>query len=160
MAVFTIFVVEDDAWYKKILSYHLSLNPDYEVTTFETGRDCLENLKRKPDLITVDYSLPDMKGDELFKKIKTVMPNVPVIIISSQEDVSVAVKMLKMGAKDYLVKDEATKELLWNSILKIRENQSLIQEVETLKEELGQKYAFEKTIIGQSKSLKKIFSLL
>lgn len=160
MAAFSIFVVEDDAWYKKILSYHLSLNPDYQVTTFETGKECLDNLKKRPDLITIDYSLPDMKGDELFKQIKSIMPNVPVIIISSQEDVSVAVKMLKMGARDYLVKDEATKELLWNSILKIRENQSLMQEVETLKEELGQKYAFEKTIIGQSSSLKKIFSLL
>ena len=79
----------------------------------------------KPDLITLDFSLPDLKGDALFKKIRDVNPTVPVIMISSQEDISVAVNLLKMGVSDYLIKDEATKDLLWNSILRIRETQSL-----------------------------------
>jgi DNA-binding NtrC family response regulator len=65
-----------------------------------------------------------------------------------------------MGASDYLVKDEATKDLLWNSIIRIRENQSLKEEVEHLKEELGNKYSFQKSIIGQSDRLKKVFRLI
>ena len=57
-----IFIVEDDSWYRNLLSYTLQLNPDYEVVGFENAKDCLNNLHQKPDLITIDYSLPGMNG--------------------------------------------------------------------------------------------------
>lgn len=157
---FSIFIVEDDKWYGEILAYHLSLNPDYKVTRYESAKECLAKLSDKPDLITIDFSLPDMQGDELFRRIREVNPTVPVVIISGQDEVAVAVKLLKMGVSDYLIKDEATKDLLWNSVVKIRENQSLKKEVEHLREELGQKFSFEKSIIGQSDKLKKVFTMM
>ncbi|MBS1668482.1 MAG: sigma-54-dependent Fis family transcriptional regulator [Bacteroidetes bacterium] len=160
MNAYNIYIVEDDPWYGEILSYHLSLNPDFKITRFQTAKDFLGKLHQQPDLITIDFSLPDMKGDKLFEKIREVNPTVPVIVISSQENIMVAVNLLKMGVSDYFIKDDATKELLWNSILRIKENQNLKKEVENLREELGQKYAFEKTIIGQSPSLKKIFTVM
>lgn len=160
MEAYSIFIVEDDPWYSEILAYHLGLNPDYKVTRFENGTDCIAKMHLKPDLVTIDFSLPDMQGDELFKKIREVNPQVPVIVISSQEDVFVAVNLLKMGVNDYLIKDEATKDLLWNSVIRIRENQSLKKEVEILREELGQKFSFQKTLIGQSESLKKVFRMM
>jgi two-component system, NtrC family, response regulator AtoC len=160
MAAYHIYIVEDDPWYGEILAYHLGLNPDYKVTRFETGKDCLAKMSAKPDLVTIDFSLPDMKGDELFKKIRELQPGIPVVIISAQEEVSIAVSLLKMGVSDYLIKDEATKDLLWNSIIRIRENQSLKKEVEHLREELGQKYSFRKTLIGQSESLEKVFTMM
>lgn len=160
MESFKIFIVEDDPWYGEILAYHLGLNPDYKVTRYETGKQCLDNLSAKPDLVTIDFTLPDMRGDELFKRIKELNPAVPVIIISAQDEVSIAVALLKAGVNDYLVKDEATKDLLWNSVIRIRENQSLKKEVEQLREELGQKFAFDKTIIGQSEKLKKVFAMM
>ncbi len=160
MSAYNIYIVEDDPWYGEILDYHLSLNPDYKVTRFESGKDVLAKMHLKPDLVTIDFSLPDIEGDELFKRIREASPNVPVIVISSQEEVTVAVNLLKMGVNDYLVKDEATKDLLWNSIIRIRETQSLKKEVEQLREELGQKFSFQKTMIGQSESLKKVFTLI
>lgn len=160
MQPYTIYIVEDDPWYGEILAYHLSLNPDYKVERFETAKDCLAKMSSKPDLLTIDFSLPDMQGDQLFKKIREINPTVPVIIISAQEEVSIAVNLLKMGVSDYLVKDEATKDLLWNSVVRIRENQSLKKEVEHLKEELGQKYSFQKTLIGQSENLKRVFTMM
>lgn len=160
MSAYNIYIVEDDPWYGEILDYHLSLNPDYKVTRFESGKDVLAKMHLKPDLVTIDFSLPDIAGDELFKKIRESSPHVPVIVISSQEEVAVAVNLLKMGVNDYLVKDEATKDLLWNSIIRIRETQSLKKEVEQLREELGQKFSFQKTMIGQSESLKKVFTLI
>jgi two-component system, NtrC family, response regulator AtoC len=160
MSAYNIYMVEDDPWYGEILDYHLSLNPDYKVTRFETGKDCLAKMHLKPDLVTIDFSLPDITGDDLFKRIREASPQVPVIVISSQEEVAVAVNLLKMGVNDYLVKDEATKDLLWNSIIRIRETQSLKKEVEQLREELGQKFSFQKTMIGQSESLKKVFNLI
>ena len=113
MDLYKIFIVEDDAWYGEILQYHLSLNPDYEVTLFKTGKECLSNMSLQPDLVTLDFSLPDLTGDKLFKKIREVNPQLPVIMISSQEDISVAVNLLKLGVSDYLIKDEATKDLLY-----------------------------------------------
>lgn len=160
MSVYNIYIVEDDPWYGEILTYHLGLNSDYKVTRFETAKDCLAKMHLKPDLITIDFSLPDMTGDKLYREIKETNPTVPVIIISSQEDVTVAVNLLKMGVNDYLIKDEATKDLLWNSIIRIRENQTLKKEVEHLKEELGQKFSFDKSIIGQSEKLKKVFAMM
>jgi DNA-binding NtrC family response regulator len=160
MSVTKIFLVEDDTWIGELFKHHLSLNPDYQVSLFKTGKECLNNLHTKPDIISIDFGLPDMTGDALLKKIHEVNKNIPVIVISGQEDISVAVNFLKTGAKDYIIKDEHTKDLLWNSILKIRENLELKQEVEVLKEQLEQKFSFEKTIIGQSDALKKTFVLI
>lgn len=155
-----IFLVEDDPFFGELLKYHLSLNPDYQVQVFNTGKDCLKNLIHKPDIISIDFGLPDISGDQLLRKIQEHDSSIPVIVISGQEDVSVAVNFLKAGARDYIIKDENTKEMLWNSILKLRENISLKKEVEVLKKQLEQKYSFEKTIIGQSDALKKSFSLI
>lgn len=160
MSNYCIFIVEDDPWYGEILAYHLSLNPDYTTSLFTSGKDCLANLYKKPDLISIDFSLPDINGIELYKKIKAAYADIPVIVISAQEDVSTAVELLKMGVTDYLVKDESTKDLLWNAVKRIRENQSLKKEVESLREELGQKYDFEKIIKGTSPAINNVFRLM
>ncbi|MCF2219345.1 MAG: sigma-54-dependent Fis family transcriptional regulator [Chlorobi bacterium] len=153
-----IFLVDDDPFFGEMLKYHLELNPDYEVFLYSSGRECLSELYRNPDIICIDFGLPDIQGDDLFKQIKGIYPSLPIIVISGQENISVAIDFLKQGAKDYIVKNEHTKELLWNSIIRLRENISLKQEVEELKDELEKKYSFEKTIIGQSESIKNIFS--
>lgn len=160
MQAYNIFIVEDDPWYGEILGYHLGLNPDYQITRFDTAKACLDHMHLMPDLVTIDFSLPDMTGRNLFKKIHESYPQIPVVVISSQEDITVAVDLLKMGVNDYLVKDDSTKDLLWNAIIRIRENQSLKKEVEILREELGQKFSFDKSIIGQSEKLNKVFSMM
>lgn len=160
MAAYQIFIIEDDEWYGEILQYHLSLNPDYQITRFTRGWDCIKALFQKPDLITIDYSLPDINGAELLKQIQQIHPEVPVIVISAQEDIATAIDLYKKGIADYLVKDEHTKEMLWNAIRRIRENQSLKKEVQILREELGQKYEFERVIRGSSPPIKKLFSFM
>ena len=65
-----IFVVEDNDWYNRLLVHTLSLNPDYEVKSFFTGHDFLAALHERPDIVTLDYRLPDMTGDELLKQIR------------------------------------------------------------------------------------------
>jgi hypothetical protein len=61
---FTVFVVEDDEFYSEVLEYHLSLNPDITVRKFTNAQDFLKNLDKNPSLVTLDYSLPDMEGEE------------------------------------------------------------------------------------------------
>ena len=160
MDFFRIFIVEDDPWYGEMLKYHVSLNPDYEVHLFENGKDCLNNLYKQPNVICVDYNLPDLTGDKLLRKIKTYNSSIPVIIISGQEEIRIVLELLKHGAYEYIIKDDNTKEVLWNSILHIKENRNLKVEIEELKIRLETKYDFEKNIIGQSSAIKKQFLLI
>lgn len=160
MKPFKIVIAEDDRWYAELLHYHLSLNPDYDVSWVETGKDLLNELASKPHVITLDYTLPDIGGNELFKRIKNESPKSEVIVVSGQEDVKVAVGLLKEGAYDYIVKDDDTKDRLWQTVVRIREHQALKTEVEHLREEVGKQYDFSKTIIGNSPDIKKVFGLL
>ena len=160
MNPFKVFVVEDDPFYGEMLKYHISLNPDYVVEKFETGKDFLHNLYKNPSVISLDYSLPDMSGLEVLKKVKEFNPEIPVIIVSGQEDVSTAVILLKEGAYDYFVKDDDTKDRIWNALKNIREKVELEKEIDVLKEEIGKKYKFGNIIKGNSPEIKNIFSLI
>lgn len=155
-----IFIVEDDPWYGEILQHHLELNPENEVHRFEDGASLMRALHQKPHLITLDYSLPDTSGAELLKRIRSESPDTAVVIVSGQEDVGTAVNLLKEGAFDYLVKDDNTRDRLWNTANRAKEQWALKQEVATLREEVGMKYDFGKAIIGSSPALKKVFAMM
>lgn len=160
MSTLKIFVVEDDTIYGEVLRHHLSLNPSNEVILFKTGKECLENLYQKPDVISLDYMLPDISGEQCLKKIKADYPALPVIIVSGQEDVRTAINLLRVGVYDYLVKDEDTKDRLWNEVNKIRERKSLNNELDDLKQEVAKKYAFRSVIKGSSPAIKEVFDLM
>jgi two-component system response regulator AtoC len=157
---FKVFIVEDDTWYGSMLQHYLSLNPEYEVKRFESPNEFFAQLHHNPDVITLDYSLPDCDGSEVLKKIKETNPEARVIIISGQEDVATAINLLKNGAFEYIVKDDETKDRLWNSILHLREISDLKQEVETLKTQVGRKYDFSEMIIGKSDAIRKVFGMI
>ena len=157
---FTIFIIEDDKWYGELLEYHLANNPEYIVKRFTNGRDALANMYLKPCVVTLDYSLPDLSGEAVLKKIKQGYPETDVVMISGQEDVATAVNLLKEGAYDYIVKDDEARNRLWNIIIKIREHQAMRGEIEQLREEIGRKYDFENTIIGKSPAITKIYQLI
>lgn len=155
-----IFVVEDDPAYSKFLKFVLGLNPDFEVTFFTTAKEFISNLHRRPSIVTLDYSLPDMAGEKVLKEIRDFDPDISVIIVSAQEKIGTAVELLKIGAFDYISKDEDAKDRILNSINNARNKNSLIREIDRLKLEITEKYEFEKSIIGTSPAIKKIFGLL
>lgn len=155
-----IFILEDDRWYGAMLEHHLALNPDYQVSKFENEKDFLKAMYESPDVVTLDYSLSEMDGNQVLKKIKEISPETEVIIISGQEDIATAVNLLKTGAFDYIVKDEDTNDRLWNLLVRLREIKDLRKEVATLKSELKKNYDFANSIIGQSEPIKKVFGLI
>lgn len=157
---FQVFVVEDDPTYAKFLKYVLELNPDIALHLFDTGKGCIENLHLKPSIILLDYSLPDTTGEKVLNEVKSFDPTILVIIVSAQENIGTAVNLLKSGAYDYIIKNEDTKDLLLNAINNARNNVHLLNEVNILKRELSEKYEFDKSIIGNSIAMKKIFLLL
>lgn len=154
-----IYIVEDDLWYAKVLNHYLSSNPDYQIKIFNKAKSLLSELRNKPDVILMDYSLPDINGDKLLIEIKTKYPEIPVIVISAQENISVAVNLLKLGAQDYVVKNDYTKEILWKSILNINQTLKLKDEIFDLKNQIANNFNFDK-IVGNSPALKRTFPLL
>jgi DNA-binding NtrC family response regulator len=160
MSGFKVFVVEDDPFYGEMLKYHISMNPDYIVEKFTTGRECINNLYKNPSVVSLDYSLPDMSGLEVLKRIREQNAEVPVIIVSGQDDVSTAVNLLKEGAYDYFVKNGDTKDRIWNALKNIYERRQLVHEIDVLKEEIGKKYAFSNIIKGNSDAIKGVFNMI
>lgn len=157
---FKIYVVEDNEWYNKLLVHNLSLNPDFVVESFLNGKELVAALTKKPDVVTLDYRLPDTDGESLLKKIKDYDANIEVIIISEQEEIETAVDLLKAGAYDYIVKSKDIKDRLINTVNHIKKNAKLKNQLVSLQKEVQGKYAFEKSIIGNSAALKKVFELI
>jgi DNA-binding NtrC family response regulator len=155
-----IFVVEDDPAYNKFLKYVLELNPDFDVEFFTTAKACLQNLYKNPTVITLDYSLPDMPGEQILKEILAVNSDIQVIIVSAQEKISTAVDLMKAGAYYYIPKDTEAKDRLLYTIKNAREKVSQLKEITQLKKEISEKYEFEKSIIGTSVSIRKVFDLM
>ena len=157
---FTIYVVEDDDWYRKLLQHNLTLNPDYKVEAFDSGGSFLKALKNKPDVVTLDYKLPDKNGEELLKEIKAYDPAIEVLIISEQSEIETAVNLLKAGAYDYITKTEDIRDRLLNVVQHIRKNRSLKTQIQNLQSEVEKKYDFQSSIIGQSAPMKKVFQMM
>lgn len=155
-----IFVVEDDAVYQRMVRYVMERDPDHEVHVFSTGQECLNHLSLRPHIISLDYSLPDMTGEEVLKRIKSFDPEIGTLILSGQQDIGTAVKLLRQGAFDYIIKDAEAKERLNNSLLHLKKQIRLVQEVDTLKAELVEKYDFSNHLIGQSQPMQDVYRLI
>lgn len=155
-----IFVIEDDPTYTQFLKYVLELNPDYEVHYFENAKSAIDQFHLRPEIINLDYALPDLSGEEVLKQIQEFDPEISVIVISAQEKIGTAVNLLKLGAFDYIVKDSEAKDRILNSIENARKKNSLVRQIGKLKTEIADKYEFDKSIIGTSTAIKKVYDLL
>lgn len=113
---YEIFIVEDNTLYAQLLKKHLVSN-NYQVRVFYNARDCLNALdEQQPDVLTLDYTLPDMGGHEAMKEIQKRSPQTNIIIISAQESINTAIELMKNGAYDYIRKASDTREKLTNII--------------------------------------------
>lgn len=157
---FIVYVIEDNEWYNKLLVHTLSLNPDFEVKSFFNAKDALAEISERPQVVTMDYRLPDMEGDELLEEIKRRDESIEVIVISEQENIETAVSLLKNGAYDYLVKSKDIKDRILHTIQNIRNHISLYKKVESLQKHVEGKFAFEKTIIGRSSGIRKVYEMM
>ncbi|NML20237.1 sigma-54-dependent Fis family transcriptional regulator [Pseudoflavitalea sp. G-6-1-2] len=155
-----IFILEDDLWYGSMLQHYLSLNPDYEVKRFDKPGDLFNHLHEAPDVITLDYFMPDMDGSEVLKKIREINPDINVVIISGQEDLRTAVSLVTGGAFDYIVKDEDTKDRLWNVLLHLKEIVGLKKKIAALEEEVGRRNDYSRFLIGRSECMEKVFAMI
>ena len=106
-----LFLVDDDALYLKLLESDFLQQADFDIETFPTGELCIANLSHDPDVIILDYYLDGidknaMNGIDTLDKIKAFNPDIPVIMLSSQDKIDVAINCMHHRAFDYVVKSE------------------------------------------------------
>jgi len=106
-----IFLVDDDALFLKHMEIEFAQNTKPKIQTFATGELCIKNLSKNPDIIILEYHLNSidkkaMNGLETLDRIKKVNAHIPVIMLSSQDKIGVAVDCMKHQAFDYIVKSE------------------------------------------------------
>ncbi len=156
---YKIFIVEDNKLYAQVLKKQL-IDNHYQVKVFYNGKDCITSLDEQPDVITLDYTLPDMTGHEVLKEIQKRAPNTHVIIISAQESINTAIELMKDGAYDYIMKAPDTREKLTNIIKNIYHSDQLKQENTRLKDAIKDHYSFKKLIKGNSREIDHVFGLM
>jgi DNA-binding NarL/FixJ family response regulator len=108
-----LFLVDDDALFLKSLEIEFLQHADFVIETFLTGELCVKELSHSPDVIILDYHLDGtdknaMNGIETLDKIKAYNPDIPVLMLSSQDKIEVAIDCMHHRAFDYVVKSETS----------------------------------------------------
>lgn len=130
-----LFLVDDDALFLKSLEIEFIHHTDFIVETYSTGELCLANLSKKPDVIILDYHLDGidptaMNGIETLDKIKEYNPDIPVVMLSSQDKIDVAISCMHHKAFDYVVKSET-------AFLRLQKNITAFFHFERIEKELN-----------------------
>ncbi|MGQ7870359.1 response regulator [Sunxiuqinia sp. sy24] len=125
-----LFLVDDDAVFLKLLEIEFMEQANFDIETFATGELCIESLSHRPDVIILDYNLngvdPDaINGIDTLDEIKAFNPEIPVIMLSSQDKIDVAINCMRNKATDYVVKSETAFLRLKKIISTILETQKL-----------------------------------
>jgi two-component system, OmpR family, response regulator len=101
-----IFIVEDEPFFANLINYDLEANYYDGIKVFFNGEEAVENLSLNPRVVILDHRLPGMSGIDVLKKIKAYNPDIHVIFLSGQTGADVAISAFKMGAHDFIVKNE------------------------------------------------------
>lgn len=130
-----LFLVDDDAVFLKSLEIQFLDHADFEIETFPTGELCIASLSQKPDVIILDFHLDGIdksaiNGLETLDKIKEIDAEIPVIMLSSQDKIDVAVQCIHHDAFDYVVKSET-------AFVRLQKIISSIFELKQMKKELN-----------------------
>ena len=152
-----ILVVDDESGVRQ--SFNMVLNSEYNVFLAESGKEAIDIFTKSSfNIVLLDIILPDTNGLDLLEKFKEMDPNAEIIMVSAVKEVKTAVKAMKWGAYDYIVKPFVVEDIL-NIVHRALEKHSLIKEVTYLRDELERYHPFEK-IIGEDRKMQDIFDLI
>ncbi len=153
-----VFIVDDEESISKMLLHWVKNQWNYNCKTFINGTDALNALSENPDLVLLDIMLPDINGNEVLSRIKSKNDQLPVIMLSAQGSVEVAIESLRLGAFDYFPKP-LDKNRLEPAIRNAIKHYDLERELEKLKENLTKEYSFE-NIISADKKMQDAFKMV
>ncbi|MEZ4777537.1 MAG: sigma-54 dependent transcriptional regulator [Bacteroidia bacterium] len=154
-----VFVIEDDEIFGKVLQRTLERDDSYDVRIFKSGKEFFDNIHLQPDIVSIDYNLPDMNGMDILKKIRQYNEDISTIILSGQEKVDVVVDAYKNGANNYIIKNDNALVELSNVVKNLSSHVNLKKEVEVLREEIIDRNRYNQ-VIGESQGILKVLKLI
>jgi DNA-binding NarL/FixJ family response regulator len=116
-----VFFVDDDIMILNLIEYTIKNKLDFEIQTYLSGEECIENLKKKPDLIVLDYIFKGngiLSGLETLREIRKDYLDIPVFILTSQEDNKTENVFMDNGATLFIPKNDYFIDALLESIEK------------------------------------------
>lgn len=150
-----VFVVEDDPVTGRIITAALR-QAGHAPVLFTTGAAALEGLEQHaPEVVCLDLMLPDASGESVLVRLRDARPDLPVIILSAQADVTRAVDTMKLRPFDYVVKPFSAERLV-RAVDMAREEYALRQQVRRLEREVQDSFRFEE-IIGRSPRMAAVY---
>lgn len=153
----TILVVDDERGVRQ--SFNMVLKNEYHVLLAGTGKKAIDIFQKNSiDLILLDILLPDIDGIDLLKKFKQADPNTEIIMVTAVNNLQTAVKAIKLGAYEYIIKPFIVDDVL-TVIGRALEKRSLVRQVAYLRNELERYHPFEK-MVGKDKKMRNIFELI
>lgn len=155
-----IFIMEEDGCCRKMFAHYLTAFCSFQISTFSTGDDLLQHLQNRPDIFILDFSLANSNAEALFMAFRNQHPEVPAIIICEPSKAVTVSTFLKYGFTDYILKNEATQDLLWNSLHKINERQRLVKELNFLRDDVNNRFKISSVIKGNSKAIQNVSRLI
>jgi signal transduction histidine kinase len=135
-----ILVADDDAFVRDMLTDVLAAG-GHNTITAENGREALEMYAAYPEagLIISDMNMPEMNGMELIQHLREKDTDIPLIILTSNDEISIALEAIRSGANDYLLKDENIHATLLVSVDKVLEKHNLKRQNIQLLKDLAEK---------------------
>ncbi len=136
----TILVVDDDPLVRDMLAMILS-DGGYAVKTAENGLEAVTKLQSGSDIevIISDMNMPEMDGNALIREIRKNDEDIPIIILTGNNEISVAVEAIRNGASEYLLKDENIQDTVILSVEKVVEKYRLKKQNLQLIDDLASK---------------------
>ena len=153
----TILVVDDELGVRE--SFKMVLKDNYNVLLAGTGNEAIELFGKNPtDLVLLDILLPDIDGLTLLERLKNGDPHVEIVMVTAVREIQSAVKAIKLGAYEYIIKPFIVEDVL-NIIDRALEKRRLVNELAYLRGELQRVQSFQK-IVGEDEKMKSIFDLI
>ncbi len=153
----TILVVDDEYGIRE--SFNMVLKDEYHVLLAETGKEAIQIFtKTNVNLILLDILLPDIDGLDLLERLKSIDPHTEIIMVTAVKEIQTAVRAIKSGAYEYLIKPFVVEDVL-NIIKRALEKHNLVKEVTYLRRELERYHPFDE-IIGEDDKMKEVFDLI
>jgi DNA-binding NtrC family response regulator len=153
-----IFIIDDEDSIVKMLTHWVKNQWNYRIKTFTTGTDALNSFSDDPDLVLLDIMLPDINGNEVLNRMKQKSPQLPIIMLSAQGSVEVALESIRLGAFDYFPKP-IDKDRLEPAIKNAIKNYDLEREIENLKDAIKREYSFD-NIVSADKKMQEAFKMV
>ena len=155
-----IYIVDDEPSIQRLLVHWLKNQWHYDVKSFSNGEDFFAAFKdEEPDLVVLDIMLPDINGIEILKRIKNQNSELPVIMISAQGSVDVALESIKIGAFDYFTKPITETDKFGQTIKNALKQYEMSKQLKLLREDLIRKHSFD-NIISTDERMHEVFAMV